>query len=174
MITIVYGISDLDAVLESERFLYPFAEIYLQITGSAGGSFGLLLIMTIPLYISRVGCYITASRVFWTLARDNVNPFSNFFSIVSPKTRVQNIAIVFCMAFATILGCIYMGSSKAFNAFVGSYVVHWISSYLAAILPHLLSRRRHMTPGYFWVGGATGYVVNTVSCLYIIVFIVIF
>lgn len=174
MIAIFYGISDLDAVLESTRFLYPLTEIYLQITGSAGGAFGLLLIMTLPLFISSVGCYITASRVFWTLARDNATPFSNLFSIVSPKTKVQNNAIIFCMGLATILGCIYMGSSKAFNAFVGSYVVLSTASYLAAILPHLLSKRCHMTPGYFWMSGALGYVVNTVSCLYIAVFIVIF
>lgn len=47
-------------------------------------------------------------------------------------------------------------------------------SYLAAILPHLLSRRSEVVPGWFWMEGPVGYIVNAVACLYLILFIVIF
>lgn len=47
-------------------------------------------------------------------------------------------------------------------------------SYLAAILPHLLSRRSEVVPGWFWMEGLVGYIVNTFACLYIILFVVIF
>lgn len=73
-----------------------------------------------------------------------------------------------------MLGCIYVGSSYAFNAFVGSFVIMSTLSYVAAILPHLLTRRRHVKPGPFWMKGSFGMVVHAVSSGYIIVFIVIF
>lgn len=72
------------------------------------------------------------------------------------------------------MGCIYVGSSTAFNAFVGSFVVLSTLSYLAAILPHVLSKRRNVTPGWFWMKGVVGFIVNGISCAYIIVFVVIF
>ena len=74
----------------------------------------------------------------------------------------------------TVLGCIYVGSKTAFQAFVGSFVTLTTLSYLTAILPHLLSKRANVTPGWFWMKGATGFVVNAISCVYIVVFIVIF
>ena len=74
----------------------------------------------------------------------------------------------------TLLGCIYVGSQRAFNDIAGSFVILTSLSYLTAILPHLLSRRAHMVPGYFWMNGILGYAVHTASCLYLIIFIVIF
>ena len=155
-------------------FLYPLTEIYLQATGSAGGALGLIIVMVIPMFISCIGCYLTSSRVFWTLARDNATPFSKSLSFVSSKSRVPSNAIVGCVAITTILGCIYMGSSKAFNAFVGSFVILSTSSYLATILPHLLTKRKNVPQGYFWMGGVVGPIINSVACLYMVVFIVIF
>ncbi|KAK4989723.1 hypothetical protein LTR50_003048 [Elasticomyces elasticus] len=47
-------------------------------------------------------------------------------------------------------------------------------SYLAAILPHLLTRRRYVKPGPFWMPGVWGYIVAGIACAYIIVFNVIY
>ena len=112
--------------------------------------------------------------MFWTLARDNATPFAGTFGRVNTRFRNPFNAILFCGVIATLLGCIYLGSSTAFNAFVGSFVVLSSLSYLAAILPHLLRRRSGIEPGWFWMRGAVGFVVNGVACLYIIVFMVIF
>ncbi|KAL8791780.1 MAG: hypothetical protein Q9195_005589, partial [Heterodermia aff. obscurata] len=173
LIAILYGINDLPAVLTS-TYLFPLAEIYRQTTGSPAGAIALLVLVLIPTFLSCIGCYVTASRVFWTLARDHATPFSHFFAHVDARRRNPFRAIVFCAAFATAMGCIYVGSSTAFAAFVGAFVVLSALSYLAAILPHLLSRRRNVTPGWFWMRGATGFVVNGVSCAFIGVFVVIF
>ena len=83
-------------------------------------------------------------------------------------------AILCCGGITTLLGCIYLGSTTAFNAFVGSFVVLSSTSYLAAILPHLLSRRSNISPGPFWMKGITGFIMNGIACAYIVVFIVIF
>ena len=174
VITIFYGIFDLDLVLEEGSRYFPLAAIYRQATGSAGGTLGLIILSFLPLFIACIGLYLTASRTFWTLARDKATPFSAFFSRVSPKHRNPANAIVFCAVLSTVLGCIYVGSTTAFSAFVGSFVVLTTLSYLAAILPHLLSRRSNVTPGRFWMPAPVGYAVSAVASLYIAAFIVIF
>ncbi|KAL8961292.1 MAG: hypothetical protein Q9193_002136 [Seirophora villosa] len=174
IITIFYGINDLDTILEEGNRYFPLAAIYRQITGSGGGTLGLLIVSFLPLFIACVGVFLTSSRTFWTLARGNATPFSGFFSQVSPRYHNPVNAVVFCASFNTALGIIYVGSKTAFSAFVGSFAVLTTLSYLTAILPHLLSKRTSITPGWFWMKGATGYVVNAISCAYIVVFIVIF
>ena len=173
LIAIFYSITDLDVILAS-TFLSPLASIYQQATASAPGTVGLLVLAVLPNLIALIGCYLTASRVFWTLARDNATPFSHFFGRINPKHRNPFNAILLCAIITTILACIYLASQAAFSAFIDSFVVLSSISYLAAILPHLLSRRTEIRPGWFWMRGSFGFVVNTVACLYIIVFTVIF
>jgi len=173
LIAIFYSISDLQSILDS-AYIFPLAAIYRQSTGSAGGALVLLILAFLPNLIAVIGCYLTASRVFWTLARDNATPFSAFFSHVDQKHRNPFNAIVLCGMVCTILGCIYVGSQTAFSAFVGSFVVLSTLSYLAAILPHLLSKRENVAPGWFWMKGPLGFIVNGVACLYIIAFNIVF
>ena len=172
LIAIFYAAFDLSAV--GAKGTFPLAEIYRQATGSRGGSLGLLIVAFIPTFLTNVGNYIVAGRMFWTLARDNATPFSPFFARVHPRFQNPFSATMLCGVICTLMGCMYVGSSTAFNAFVGSYVQLSTLSYLAAILPHLLSGRAHLVPGWFWMRGFTGLAVNLVSCLYIIVFLVIF
>ena len=47
-------------------------------------------------------------------------------------------------------------------------------SYLAAVLPHLLSGRRLVQPGKFWMPQPVGLVVNALSCVYLMAFSIIF
>ncbi|KAL8726165.1 MAG: hypothetical protein Q9166_006882 [cf. Caloplaca sp. 2 TL-2023] len=173
LIAIFYGITSLDDILESP-YLLPLAEIYRQAAGTRAGSVGLLFLAFLPTFISDIGCCVTASRVFWTLARDRATPCSRFFSKIDKSTHNPFRAIVFCGVFATVLGCIYVGSTTAFSAFVGCFVILSTLSYVSAILPHLLSRRKTVVPGWFWMKGMTGFIINGVACAYIIVFIVIF
>ncbi|KAF3482274.1 choline transporter Hnm1 [Arthroderma uncinatum] len=173
MIALFYSINDLGAVLGTYT-TFPLAAIYHQATGTRAGALGLLIIAFLPTFITCVGCYITAGRVLWTLARDNATPFSKFIGRVHPVYHNPFNATAVCVLVVTVLGCIYVGSTTAFNAFVGCYVQLSTLSYLAAILPHLLRGRTSIVPGPFFMRGWVGFVVNGVSCLYIMVFVVIF
>ncbi|KAL8998760.1 MAG: hypothetical protein Q9169_002210 [Polycauliona sp. 2 TL-2023] len=173
VIALLYGISSFDDVLASP-YLFPLAEIYRQVAGTKAGSVGLLILVFLPTLLSVTGTCITASRVFWTLARDGASPWSHFFSNVDQSTHNPFRAIVFSGIFVSVLGCIYVGSKTAFAAFAGSFVILSTLSYLAAILPHLLSGRKNVVPGWFWMKGMTGFVANGIACAYIIVFIVVF
>ncbi|RMY19953.1 hypothetical protein D0867_04351 [Hortaea werneckii] len=171
-IAILYAITDLDAVL-NQPYFFTLTAIYEQATGSSSGTVGLLVVMFLPLFVGILGVHLTASRMFWTLARDRATPFSTFFGKVNPHLKNPANSIVFCAVLSTILGCIYLGSTTAFMAFVGSFAVLGFLSYISAILPHLLSRRQSVRPGRFSMGSA-GFVVNTVAVLFIMTFTVIF
>ncbi|PGH00655.1 hypothetical protein AJ80_09146 [Polytolypa hystricis UAMH7299] len=173
MIALFYAINDLDAVLNTNS-TFPLAEIYHQATGSRGGALGLLIVAFVPTFLTCIGCYITAGRCLWTLARDNATPFSGWLARIHPRHHNPFNATITCCGLIIILGCIYVGSTTAFNAFIGSFILLSSLSYLTAILPHLLSGRTSIKPGYFFMRGWLGFVVNAFSCGYIIVFIVIF
>ena len=172
-IAILFAINDLNAVLSSSSIL-PIAEIYRQATGSRAGTVGLLVVIFLPLVCGSIDSYVTAGRILWALARDNATPFATFLGRVDSRWRNPFNATIVCGCIGTMLGCIYVGSTTAFNAFVGSFVLLTTSSYLAVLLPHILSRRSNVMPGPFWMKGLLGYMIHGISCLYIAVFIVIF
>ncbi|KAI5304567.1 hypothetical protein KEM56_006339 [Ascosphaera pollenicola] len=173
LVALFYGIHDIDPVLNTS-YASPLTEAYHQITGTRGGAVGLSIITIIPLMGAVVGCYITSSRLYYALARDNAVPFSPWFRNVNKTFRNPFNAVIMCGFLTTVLGCIYMGSETAFTAFVSSFVVMTTISYLAAILPNLLHKRCEIPRGAFFMHGALGFVVNGIACAFIIVFVVIF
>ncbi|ETI22552.1 hypothetical protein G647_06628 [Cladophialophora carrionii CBS 160.54] len=170
IIAIMYAISDYDGLFNAG---FPLAEIYRQATGSAGGAIGLLIPFLLCITTCLVGVYITAGRTLWTLGRDKATPFPKYVSKVSPRFGMPLIATLTCGCLVTVLGCIYVGSATAFNAFVGSFVLMSSASYIAAILPHLLTRRKNIVFGPFTLG-KFGTVLNSVACGYMIVWFVIY
>lgn len=172
-IAILFAIHDLNAILSGSSIL-PIAEIYRQATGSRAGTVGLLVVILLPLICGSIDSYVTAGRILWALARDNATPFGTFLGRIDTRWRNPFNATIVCGCIGTMLGCIYVGSTTAFNAFVGSFVLLTTSSYLAVLLPHILSRRSNVMPGPFWMNGILGYTVHGMSCLYIAIFIVIF
>ncbi|KAF2497393.1 amino acid transporter [Lophium mytilinum] len=173
LIVLFYAISDFDAVLSStSEFL--LSEIYNQATGSTSGAIGLSVLVLVPILGSVMGSMLTASRVFWSLARDNAMPFPRTFSHVSTRWKNPFAAVLFMGCFSTVMGCIYLGSAIAFEAFVGSFVVLTTLSYLAALLPFLFSGRKSVPPGPFFVRGVAGFVVSGVSCAFMAVWLVFY
>jgi choline transport protein len=172
LIAILYAINDFDALFEST---YPIATIYLQATGSANGAVGLLAVIMCCIAICVVGLYITCGRTLWALARDGATPFSGFVSQVNRKAGMPLNATVISAIFVTILGAIFVGSLTAFNAFVGSFIVMTSSSYTAAILPNLITRRKNIEVyGPFQLKGVLGYIIPGIACAYMIVWFVIY
>lgn len=172
LIAIFYAITDLDAVRAGGS--YPLAQIYQQATGTSGGALGLLIVVFLPTFGTCIGCYITAGRMLWTLGRADITPFSDWIGTLHPTHRNPFNATLVCAITCTGLGSIYIGSTTAFNAFVGSFIILGSLSYTAAILPHLLRGRSKLDAGPFFMKGYVGYVVNAISCGYMVAFIVIY
>lgn len=173
LIALFYGVSDLHT-LTSTRFPFPLAELYRQATSSPAGSLGLLIVIFAPTLAACLGCYLTAGRMLWTLGRDGATPFSAWIGRVDAKWRNPWNATLVVGALCTALGAIYVGSTTAFNAFVGSFVVLSTLSYLAFLVPNLVTRRRHVRPGPFHMSDGVYDVVGGLSCAYMAVFIVVY
>lgn len=171
LIAILYAINDYSSLLESS---FPIAEIYRQGTGSASGAIGLLVFLLVCIGTNMCGLYIASGRTLWTLARDGAAPFPMLLGRVNKKLEMPFISTIVTAVVVTALGCIYVGNSTAFNAFIGTYVLMSSSSYIAAILPHLLTARKHVARGYFYMPGIWGYLVNAVGCVYMIVWFLIY
>ena len=152
----------------------PLAAMYQQATRSNAGTVGLLVLYLIDILVAAPGAQITAGRMLWTLGRDDATPFSNWVGKVSAQWRNPFNAQLVVAIIMTLLGCIYIGSTAAFNAFVGVFAIFTTMSYLAAILPHILTRRRYVKPGPFWMPGVWGYIVTGTASAYIILFNVIY
>ncbi|KAI4706616.1 hypothetical protein J4E89_008683 [Alternaria sp. Ai002NY15] len=173
LITIFYAVNDLDTLF-SNPWPFPLAELYRQATNTHGGSLGLLLVIFVPTFCTNIGCYITSGRMLWTLGRDDATPFSKWVGKVDRKWENPFNATLACGGINTILGCIYIGSSTAFSAFVGSFIVLSSMSYLAFILPNILTRRRHVISGPFTMPTPVFYTVASIACGYMVVWIPIY
>lgn len=65
------------------------------------------------------------------------------------------------------LAAISLGSKTAFSDLAGCFVILSTISYLIPIAGHLLTNRRNIPHGPFWMG-KYGYIVNAVASLFII------
>ncbi|CCU74660.1 choline transport protein [Blumeria hordei DH14] len=178
LITILYAISDIEAVLSTPYM--PIMVIYLQATSSKLITVLLLMLIIIPGFCTSIGINITAGRSVWAMARDGAVPCSDYLGTISPRYKNPFNATLFCGYCTSILGVIYLVSNQAFNAFVGSFIVLSTLSYITAILPFTLTgrfsntKKNNMVPGSFEMGPTIGYMVNIVSCLYMAVSIIIY
>jgi choline transport protein len=85
--------------------------------------------------------------MLWTLARDDATPASGWLRHVSDQWRNPLNAQLVSGCCVTLLGCVYIASDRAFNAFVGTFAILTTLSYLTAILPNLLTGRKYIRPG---------------------------
>lgn len=168
----MYGISDLGGVINS-TVPFPLATVYSQATGNAGGAFGLLLIVLLSILICSIGTMLMVGRLWWTLARDNATPFAGFFSKVNERLSCPIEATVLCAVLCTGFGAIQLGSKTAFSDLVGSFIILTTMSYFLAFFPNILTGRKNIPRGPFFMGSA-GYFVNGVACILIVFFNIMF
>jgi hypothetical protein len=62
-IAVLYAIQDTTGV-QTNNPSFPLAELYYQATGSAGGTFGLLLIVVFSLTVCVIGTFLTVRAYF--------------------------------------------------------------------------------------------------------------
>lgn len=120
-----------------------------------------------------IGTFLTVGRIFWALARDRATPFHSVFAQVNERLSCPIPATILAAVLVTGFGAISLGSATAFSDLVGSFIILTTASYFLAIFPHLLTGRKNIKPGYFWMG-KYGFVINAISCLLIIFFNIMF
>ena len=162
MMTVHHWSSD-RSVLSVSGYLYP----PIPVTDSR------------PVFMIGVFCAISiccaASRATWSFARDKAIPYSTFFGKVNHGflEGVPLSAYLLSTMVQVLLGLIFLGSSTAFNAFVGVAVMCLGVSYALPVLLSVLNRRREVLDAPYSLGH-WGYFINCIAVLWVFFEMVLF
>lgn len=112
--------------------------MWYQATQSEVAATVFVVLLCCAAVFALIGAQQTASRLTWSLARDRAIIGSKWLSKIHAKFEVPVWGLIFNFVIMFIIGCIYLGSSSAFNAFIGSGLVLQHISYAipAALLMH--------------------------------------
>ena len=116
-----------------------------------------------------------ASRATWSFARDKAIPYSTFFGKVNHSflEGVPINAYLLSTTVQVLLGLIFLGSSTAFNAFVGVAVMCLGVSYAFPVLLSVLNHRREVLDAPYSLG-RWGYFINCIAVLWVFFEMVLF
>lgn len=97
--------------------------MWFQATRSEAAATAFIVLLWCGAVFALIGAQQTASRLTWSLARDRAIIGCQWLSEMHPKLEVPVWSLIFNFVIMFIIGCIYLGSSSAFNAFIGSGLV---------------------------------------------------
>lgn len=110
----------------------------------------------------------------YAFARDGGLPFSRVFARVHPTLDLPLNALYLTTALVVIFGCIFLGSSAAFNAIISSSVVALGISYGMPVAVNVLRGRKMLPSRHFVLPGPFGWICNLIGLAYVIVTTVLF
>ncbi|GAM42824.1 hypothetical protein TCE0_044r17147 [Talaromyces pinophilus] len=172
LIALMFSVQDFAALSTTNTGL-PLAELFYQATQSAGGAFGLTFILFIALGPCVISSQLSTSRVLWAFARDGAMPFSDVWAKVSKRFGIPFNAQLLVAAANAALGCLYLGSSTAFNSMLGAAVTINNVAYLIPIATNMIMGRTGMHKGVFHMG-KWGWLINGVTVAWLLFAIVFF
>ncbi|KAI8651861.1 hypothetical protein NCS56_01402200 [Fusarium sp. Ph1] len=165
-VSMSYTITDLASLLNDPMPIYKLWRVATQSTGAATAFIIALLIISIVIIIS---IQQTSSRLIWAMACDNSVIFSKPPSKLSPSLGNIPMAALLLQGFLVFLcGCIYLGSSAAFNALVGSGILLQMISFAIPAVLLICSKRSSDILTLNWpfkLPSAVGWVANVVTVI---------
>lgn len=159
---LLFVVKDPQQAIESSAG--PLLQIFYDATSNKAGAVCLMIFPLVCLVFAGIGIMTTSSRMTYAFARDRGVPFSKVFAKIQPGLDVPLNALILTTAWVVIFGCIFLGSSSAFNAITSAAVVALGISY--AIPPAInMARGRRMLPETrpFILPGPLGWTCNIVS-----------
>ncbi|RFU77501.1 choline transport [Trichoderma arundinaceum] len=109
LIAMLYSIVDLGSILEFNGFL-PFG-LDQQALRSDNGAIAILVLSIAMTFFILNAVLQTASRLTWSMAKDNALIFSNILEKVHPSLDVPVSSLLFNAGVLALCGCIYLASS---------------------------------------------------------------
>ena len=161
LVILLFVAGDINLVISSAAG--PLLQILVNATGSNAGAVCLLIIPLVCVLFATISIMTTSSRMTYAFARDRGLPASKFFAQVHPSLGLPLNALYLTTALVIIFGCIFLGSSSAFNAIISASVVALGVSYAIPICINCLRGRSQLPPRSFVLPGITGWIMNLVS-----------
>lgn len=154
--------------------LGPLLYIIHNATHSRAGSVCLLMFPLICLLFATTAIMTTASRMVYAFARDGGLPASGFFAKVHKRLGQPLNALILTTILTVIFGCIFLGSSSAFNAIISASVVALGVSYAMPVAINVLRGRKMLPPRAFTLPGWFAWPANLLGIAYVIVTTILF
>ena len=172
LIPLLFVIPDIPMLL-SVANSQPIGLLFKTVTGSAAGGFGLLFLILGILMFAGIGALTAASRCTYAFARDGGLPGYKLWRRVNKGLDMPLWALALSTTIDCLLGCIYFGSSAAFNSFTGVATICLSTSYGVPVLVNIVQRRQAVR-GSPYPLGRFGYLINGICVVWIFFAVVIF
>lgn len=172
LIPILFVLPDVAMLLDVANS-QPIGLLFKTVTGSASGGFGLLFLILGILMFAGIGALTAASRCTYAFARDGAIPGYKVWSHVNTRLDMPLSALALSTTVDCILGCIYFGSSAAFNSFTGVATICLSTSYGVPVLVNLIQHRKAVQ-GSPYPLGKFGFLINIICIVWICFAVVIF
>ncbi|RVX72561.1 hypothetical protein B0A52_03751 [Exophiala mesophila] len=175
-VTMTYGIADFDAVLNTPTAV-PAYEIWYQASKSKAAATTFMAILLTAATVALIAVQQTASRLTWSFARDNALLGSKFMGTIHPSLGVPVWALLANALVVFIIGCIFLGSSTAFNAFIGtSLILQQVTYAIPAALLMYRKRSHSFLPidRPFKLYSPIGWLVNIVTVVFAIIVVIFY
>ena len=150
-IAMFFSMNDLSALFNTPT-LVPILELFNQALQSRAGAVVLETLIILTGAGCMIACHTWQSRLCWSFARDRGLPGSRWLARVHPTLDVPLNAHLVSCAIVAVLGCLYLGSSTAFNAMVTACIVLLYISYAVPVICLLIRGRESIAHGPFWMG----------------------
>jgi choline transport protein len=165
VVAMFYCISDPGAVISSP---VPIFEIWRQAVRSDSGATIMATILVFTGYFSLNASQQTASRLTWSFARDRALVFSRRIGTIHPGLGVPVWALIANAFVVFVMGCIYLGSTTAFNAIVAaSIILMHLSFSIPAALKMFRARDKRFLPErhgtWAWNFGVVGWLFDFIT-----------
>ncbi|KAJ5520405.1 hypothetical protein N7463_000858 [Penicillium fimorum] len=118
LVVLLFVAGDINQIINSAAT--PLLAILKNATSSNAGAICLLIFPLVCALFAATAIMTTSSRMVYAFARDGGLPASPFFSRVHPKLQVPLNSLYLNLALVVIFGCIFLGSTSAFNAIVSA------------------------------------------------------
>jgi amino acid transporter len=124
----------------------PVAHILETALGTTGAAIFEAVAM-IALYAGGLANMAAASRLMFSLSRDNMLPGSSVLKAVSTKTKSPSVALLVVAAFSLILGLVgTYGSSQAMALIVGMAALGYYAVYGLTVIAVIVASKRETLP----------------------------
>lgn len=166
LLAIMFSITDLDTVLESDNPIFP---IYYQATNSYAASCILGFILLATQIFAEISFIAETSRSVMAFGRDRGLPYSSWFANVSEVHKVPVNAILFTGVCQAVVLAIYFVSSTAFLTILAIGTVGLYFSYAMAIAAVIYARLTNaFTPGPYGLSTVVGYLCNFTGLAFLV------
>ena len=173
VVAMFYCISDPGAVLESP---VPILAIFQQAVRSGAGAIAMTTFLLVTGYFALNATQQTTSRLTWSFARDGGLVFSKQLGHIHPGLGVPVWALLANAFVVFVIGCIYLGSTVAFNAIVGCCLIlmHLTIAFPLVFLMYQKRASRFLPAKGHWNMGLMGWFYNLVSVAWALIITVFY